>query len=493
MFGFSALSSPHIVVVVGDDGVILAPYGMANATPAFFAATDTANVAAITAHMKKYPAVPVTVLADTLAQDFRRESLPRAGFFDRKRLIERRLKQAFPQAGLSATIKLKDREILLAAAYESGPVFEWLARLKASAPQLCLLPVECARMAMRLLPNAVQGWAMLLSRQRTGGFRQIVTYRGELIFARLTPPLPDDASPHELAEAVTRDIKASLGYLARLGLNDAGELDVMLLMPNAVHDELRRTVPPLRSLTLLSPRKAALRFALPFVPGENDPYADLLYAGWLAKHGARLPLMLPEAKRALRRRKTRQTIGRTAGAIAFAASIVLVWQACGLAYAKLELRGEVAQLDALRLKIDAEQTGLPPGESFGLMRQAAARKKLFAEPVTMPWPALAQLGQGLGSDAKLTKLAWRNDDSKKGEVIEAEIKLAGAAPDADREKTVLRFRQVTESIARSMPDFKLTVAHYPFAALPGDALSGGDGANAPSAMTAGIVLKRGRP
>jgi hypothetical protein len=491
MLEFSSLSSPHIVLIVGDDGVILAPYGMAKAAPAYFAAADDTNIAAILLHMAKYPTVPVTVLADTLAQDFRRESLPRAGFFDRRRLIERRLKQAFPQAGLSAHIKLRDREILLAAAHENGPVFEWLTRLKASAPQLCLLPVECARMAVRLLPNAIDGWAMLLSRQRTGGFRQIVTYRGDLIFARLTPPLQDDAPASEIAEAVARDIKASLGYLARLGLNDANELDVMLLMPESTHDELRKTVPPLRSLTLLSPRKAALRFALPFVPADNDPYADLLYAGWLVRHRARLPLMLPEARRALRTKKTRKAIRHMATTAAFAASVVIVWQAGGLAYEKFNLRDETAQLQALRLKIDTEETSLPPGESFGLMRQAAARKKLFTEPIATPWSALAELGQGLGAGARLVKLSWHNDEGKKGEALEAEIKLASVL-DPDREKTVLRFRQVTEMIAKAMPDYKLTVAHYPFAALPGEALSGGDGANAAVVMTAGVVLKKGK-
>jgi len=48
---------------------------------------------------------------------------------------------------------------------------------------------------------------MLVSRQKSGGFRQIVTFKNDLVFTRLTPLPSAEASGGE-AEIISRDIKA---------------------------------------------------------------------------------------------------------------------------------------------------------------------------------------------------------------------------------------------------------------------------------------------
>jgi len=91
--------------------------------------------------------------------------------------------------------------------------------------------------------------------------------------------------------------RPALVILGRLGLSDASQLRVALLMPDDTHEALWEMNLPVPSLTLLSPFKTAKQLHLPFIPYAGDPYSDLLFAGWLAqKRKARLPLMPPEIR-----------------------------------------------------------------------------------------------------------------------------------------------------------------------------------------------------
>ncbi len=489
---------PRFILMVGDDGVLFVPYRVTGAPEPFFVPNaDEKGAASALAALARHPDIPVTLFADMLAQDFRREDIPRLSPLDRPRLIRRRLQQAFPQARLTAsfTLNAARTHLLMTGLHENAPVFDWLERLKPRTPHICLLPVECADMAMRLLPDAATGWALILSRQRTGGFRQIVTHKGELVFTRLTPPLPPQAAPQEIAEAVSRDIKASLGYLGRLGLSDSGQLRTMLLMPDTLHDALEKITLPVHSVTLLSPYKAARHLHLPFLPNADNSYGDLLYAGWLAqKRKPRLTLMLPDMKMARQTETIRRWGMRVAMAALLFALGATALQAGDLLAALVRNQKETAQLAELHKKLADMRTADPAGESVARLRQALERKHLFASPMPMPWAAFEALNRGLGENARLVKLDWQNDNGKTGdEVMQAQLRLTNNASLADRETTVAHFQQVAQNAAQAMPDYNVRLTRYPFPALPQETLSNSAPENAAADTTAELTIRRAAP
>jgi hypothetical protein len=469
---------PQFLLMIGDEGALLVPHRIPEHDRPIFAAHDDKQeidniIAALAAHAQRR----VTLFADNLAQDFRREGVPRLSPLDRPRLIKRRLTQAFPQARLTASINLKSSRthILMAGLHDSSPVFTWLERLKEYMPRICLLPVEAADMAMKLLPDAKQGWAMLLSRQRTGGFRQIVTHKGELIFTRLTPPLRDTAIPEHLAEAVERDITASLGYLTRLGLTDTRELRVMLLMPDATHDALADIALPVHSLTLLSPHKTAKHLKLPFIPYANDSYADLLYAGWLAHKGkARLPIMLRETQIS-KHSASIQKWGMRVALLALAAAVgMTMLQAGDLAVTLYQTHREAVMLEKTKEQLNAMQVAAAPvTEPLGKLRQAVERQHLFSTATPLPWTALAQLNSGLGDAARVSKIDWQSDGSEASESMQLELRLtpSPSASSDDRENIIKRFQQIAANVKQAMPDYAVNLTRYPFPATPDETLS----------------------
>jgi len=478
MFSFFSKPQPHLILLIGDEGSVCALHNMPGAVPPFFAAPgESEKTGAILSLAARNPKLRVTLLADNLAQDFRREALPRLNPFDRLKLIRRRLQQAFPQARLAASLKVRsDRGQVLLASLHGGAVFDCLNRMAGvrpgNPPVIGMLPVEGAALVAQLLPVAEESWGLLISRQRTGGFRQIVTHRGELVFSRLTPSLPLQTKPGEIAASIARDIQATRDYLSRLGLADDLPLHTVLLAAADLQPELRRVLPA--ATLLITPREAALHLELSFVPAAGDPYGDLLFAGWLARK-KRLSLMLmpPDLRQTRRTAFIRRWGLRTAIACCLIAFGIAALEAGDLFTTLMAREKEATQLNRLEKQFAQERaTAAPVTEPLGRLRQALERQRLFSAPAASPWLGLSLLNTGLGDGARLVKLDWQDGSGKpEDEVIRADARLAAPPDMNDREATVGHFEHMAQTIARAMPGYAVTVVRYPFPALPREALS----------------------
>jgi hypothetical protein len=476
------VSSSHLVLLIGDEGVLCAPFNFPDeVAPLFVSKTDKPGAAAILALAAKYAHVPVTLLADTLAQDLRRDVLPlRLNPFDRSKLIRRRLQQAFPQARLCASLTVKGMrgQVLLAGMQSDGPAQLWLDRLAvarpANPPRLCLLPLECAPIVVQLLPQAASGWGLLLSHQRTGGFRQIVVHKGEIVFTRLTPPPGAEAQAADIVAAVSRDLEASRSYLGRLGLDDHAPLNAVLLMPDSLHEELRKADLPVQTPLLISPHEAAWRLGLSTAPPPDDPFGDWVFASWFAhRKRARLALMPPELRRARNSARMARWGLRAAAALLLLACGVAALDASDLVNVLVSHQEQSAQLADLEKKLARERAAAEPVTApLGRLRQALERQRFYAMPQPSPRAALVALDEGLGTGARLVKFDWQDDDGKaEAENVLVSVRLIEAPNAADRETTVARFKQVAQNLARAMPQYAVDVARYPFPALPQETLS----------------------
>lgn len=498
---FSSRDKPHIILLIGDEGILCLPFQIPDAPSPFFADLQDERVRRMLALAARHSRVPVTLLADTLAQDLRRDTLPQLNFFDRAKLIRRRLQQAFPQARLTASLPVKtDRaQVLLAGLQTGGAVFEWLARFAAARPghpaRVALLPVECAGIVAKLLPRAAQDWALLLSRQRTGGFRQIVTRNGELVFTRLTPSLPFDAMPNEIAATIARDLQATRGYLGRLGLHDRAPLPAVLLLPDACHEAIRKTPLPVEDPLLITPHDAAFKLGLPFAPTLDDPYGDVVCAGWLARKAKPLLALVPDDMRQVRRTVViRQWGVRATAALLLAAFGMAGWDASDVANVFIAREKEAAQLATLKQQLAEEQTMTAPvTKPLGRLRAALERQRLFNAPMASPWAALRKLNDGLGAETRLVKLDWQDQSGKPAdEILHVDARLTSRPDIADREATAARFQQTAHSVAQAMPDYAVEVSRLPFPALPQEALSNGT-ADKKAEATAELSIRRVAP
>ncbi|MDE2029940.1 MAG: hypothetical protein KGI97_05170 [Alphaproteobacteria bacterium] len=464
---------PRIILTVGDDGVVVTPHDIPNTAP-FFAPNEAKNGAQeIAAFLDRHPAAQMILLADTLAQDYRADSLPRLNPFDRAKLAQRRLKQNFPAARMTACLKGRKArgDVLLIGLHDGNPVFAWAEKLRARIPVIALLPVEGARLIPRLMREAANGWAMLVSRNRSGGYRQIVTHKGAFVFTRLTP-LPPDGAKDE-SETIARDIKASLDYLTRHGLRDSKELSVLLLLPGDAHEAPALKALPLKSVASLEPHAAARLLNLPFAPESGDDAGDLFFAATVAaaRHPA-LPLRLPETHRAWRTGTIRQWGMRAAVIALLLACGHMIWSAGGLANDLWQARHVAATLAKTRAEFAREHAdAAPTTEPLGRLRQAIERRRLYRAPTPTPWHGLAELARGLDHAAKITEIDWSKPAAQMPEIFSVALRMARTSKHEDRAATVVTFEQEAQNIAKAMPDYALSITRTPYPDLPKDSVT----------------------
>ncbi len=483
--------APFFTLIVGEDRAMLWPQNVEGHTEAFCAETgDAVAEAEIIRIVRNNPRARLRIYADTPGQDFCLESLPRLGFFDRAKVLKRRLHQSYAGAVVTASCAVHATEALLAGLRKNNPALTWLETFRDVAPQIGLIPVECADLVQRLMPEAAKEWVMLVALTRTGGFRQIVVRSGVVIFSRLLPDIGGD-----METSITRDIGASLGYLTRLGLKDSRDLRVLLLLSEDDLKAFERRNLPVHSVTVLSPFRAEQRLGFTQALKFDDSFSDSLFAVWLAgQRRLRLPLMPPEVI-ATRRAERIRFVGFRVAAVAVVVVILLMgWQLIGLASVLIDNARQSNALAELQQQLTREEAEAPSATgTLGGLRAALERKRLFAESSDTPWVALAELDRGLGDAARLVRLDWQGNGKERGENAVIDIRLTQPPASDDREVLVESFRQVSQNVAGAMPDYSVSVTHYPVPALPQEALtSNGDAVSAPVAIAELSVRKVAR-
>ncbi len=481
-----AFFSQRVVLMIGDDGLVAVPHKIAEAP--FFVPTDAKRGAKeLTAFLARYPEARLTLVADNMAQDYRNDDLPRLNFFDRSKLAKRRLKQAFPAAKLAAVLPFKNtpNRILMAGAHESNAIFAWVARFRERLPDIALLPVEGARLLAALMPEAESGWAMMISRQKTGGFRQIITFKNDLVFTRLTPLPPADSGDE--TEIIARDIKASLDYLSRYGMNHAEELSVLILLPNDRHLTPAIKNLPLKSVRSMSPFGAAKTLSLSLAPKPDDPSSDVLFGSFIAaQRRPLLRLMLPDMREAWLSRLVRSHGMRAATACLLLAVGSALWSAGDLIATLSEARKVAASLAETKKTFEnAKADAAPLTAPMARLREALEKRRIFEQKGLYPWASLNALAGGMDGDSRPVKLKWKNDESAALETLTVSLRVL--TDDAnDKASAAATFEDAAKSIAKAMPDYDVSVLKPPYPSLPQETVAAST--NAPKNDPIGDIL-----
>lgn len=237
----------QFVLLIGDEGAILVFMEGAKVVRRLFAPTpQPSSTEALVQLMQSNPGIPLSILVDTIDQQYVRQSFPPVSQLSVGSLVRRRLDRDFQTDDLKNYLPInrdktgrKEWNFLLIAAARTASLKEWLElvlELPNEFKGIYLVPIEAAHYITALrntLSFPTRPWQLLVSHNKVSGFRQVVTQNGKLTFTRVTQAI-DDAIPAVIAGNIEQEIINTLEYLRRLGFQDLTSLDVTVIASNDV-------------------------------------------------------------------------------------------------------------------------------------------------------------------------------------------------------------------------------------------------------------------
>ncbi len=421
----------RFVLAIGNEGGLLLHLAGGALTGRWqIKGSDDAALQTLKTALAKAPTCPLIVVGDLLEQSYRKEAVPRLNRADRAKVLKRRLERAFPDTPLKAALKLADdpeeprsQNYLLVGLPPAADWDRWLGFLRSLAnpvAALTLLPVEAAamvgRLARALAPadRPAHSWAILVSRQGTGGFRQIVVHEGELALTRLTPSLAADAGAAEIAAEIRRELKATLGYMTRLGYRAGSSLDTLVLGGPGLAAALADSGETPGRLTGVAAGDAARALGLDIADrragaGFEDEGGALLGGLWVGAQRRPVLQLLPAD---LRRRRLQGRALRWASAGLAASALGLASCAALSAMSALQIKQEVSWLSAWQ-GTTRQQLAHAEGDAEAIgaraerVRAVLEAERRLAATRARPFEALGALRQAMARDEQLTALAWQ--------------------------------------------------------------------------------------
>lgn len=418
--------SPRFVLTIGNEGGLLAELS-GDRIRQQWPVTQPGDPT-LAAALAEAPRRPVVVVVDLLEQSYRKESVPKLNRIDRPKVLKRRLDRAFPDAPLKAGLELgedpeqhQNRRYLLASVPPSPDWDRWaefLRSIENPVVALTLLPVEVTDLVGRLAKVLTSAgsepsrWAILISPQPTGGVRQIVVDGAELALTRLTPSLSVDAPPVQRAAEVQQELKATLGYMTRLGYRTGSGLDIIVLDDQARREDFDGAALAGVQLHVLSATAAAS--ALGFGSGmPEDAPGALLCGAWIGRQRTHTLQLLPPE---LRTRMMQGAALRWATAGLTASALGLVSYSALSAVTGFQIEQEVDWLRAWRdtVRVTLEQAGGDIDQTVQRaddMRAVLEAHRQLQVDRRDPFESLHALRAALVRNEQLLSFSWQLTES----------------------------------------------------------------------------------
>lgn len=204
------------------------------------------------AYLRRAPKSTISIIVDTIDEDYRTDTLPHASRGDRAQLISRKLRQLFRTTPYAAArmqehtaARRREDQYLFAALTRPELLTPWLRvvnTLQIPITGIYLLPVISLSAAQRLhvkRPN------LLIVSKNESGLRQTFCKDGKMRVSRLTPPRED--SPESTA-FYAEEINSTRMYLDALTVTHVDDIvTVLVLDQDGSLAELSNTISERRS------------------------------------------------------------------------------------------------------------------------------------------------------------------------------------------------------------------------------------------------------
>ena len=491
----------RFVLAIGNEGGLLVDLAGGRIRQHWqVAGHDDGALATLAAALAAAPRRPLLVIGDLLEQSYRKEAVPRLNPLDRGKVLKRRLERAFPNTPLKGSLRLAEdpdepRQVdhLLIGLPPAPDWDRWLDFLRTvdnPVTALTLLSVEATdlvtRLAQALTPagSRPSDWTVFVARQFTGGFRQIIVHRGELVLTRLTPSLAADASAAERVAEIGHELKATLGYMTRLGYRAGGSLDLIVLCDAALHGELHTIAAPPGQRFIVTAADAAGALGLADCGATADADGALLGALWLGRKRQPAVQLLPAD---LTRRKLQGQALRAASAALAASALGLISYSALSAAAVLKVEQEIDWLSAwqgtteqqlARSESEAEEIAARADQMRVLLE---AHRRLTAGHAA-PFEVLAAVRQAMARGEQLARISWqlaapaggqrREPTGEAGASLELTFDLGSLS---DPAAAVAATEDLARRLRAAFPDRPVTIARQAVDILPHQAFVGSSG------------------
>lgn len=358
------------ILVVGNDGVQL--YVTAGKRVSLYADFSDAGGSLGVSLREAFKAVnaPLIILFDVLEQQYRRESIPKVGTFDKNKVIQRKLMMAFPQQQFRAFIPLKqkpkDNEGLVAlfAGLSSSltitQVIDAILSSEVSVEGTGLLPMESTQLVSKLVEATHKRaktandtrWSILMTHHKTGGLRQVIIKDGELALTRLTPLAVDAHNTRALTDEMVREFNATLTYLARFGYIASDGLDLIVISSPDVVQALRDYRLAVTHLYPLSVHEAGQLIGFtPMINMDTGIYGEIIHAGWV---GIQRKLLMPLSAEIMNKVTQARQGARLGILLLLVGACYFGWQAFNLQTQIIGLNSDIAEQKAQRVALQNE-------------------------------------------------------------------------------------------------------------------------------------------
>ena len=512
-------SARCFVLVIGNEGAVLA-YVAGGRVEKSWAIDDLGeeSLATFAAALANRRRTPLVVLIDMLEQSYRREAIPPVNMFDRPKVLNRRLRIAFPSFDIKAAVPLGevvgqrgDLAYLFVALPSSPELEAWIGffhGLDNSVTSLGLLPIESAGLAAALARAVTSDdetpadWTLLISRERSGGIRQIVVRGEKLSITRLTPAPAGASEPADIALAISQEMTSTLGYLTRLGFSANDRLDVVIIGSEAMRDAIEDRPAPGRVTTILTAAEAASLLDLVEIEDSEDGYGDLLHAAWAAKK--RRPSLQMVGEVLGRRQAQMEAARRWVVAGMVTSATILGFYCVDQALDALSAVQVVAtgRSDEARLKLQLEELQSKIDEYPDQPRRIIAALEHYDRlnlQSAAPVPVFAAISDSLGPSIRLKSLRWDSEDvrgnqkqsqsanqAKENRAPGFDVDLAvDLALFSDADRAIAETNALAERLVANFTEQKVEIVRPPIAILPTQTLVGFDSENTPSSAGEG--------
>ncbi len=380
---------------------------------------DDSGRRAFAAMLQTFKGSPVSVMVDSVDEDYRLETLPHVSGSARREMLERRLRQVSRNALFSAAwpqgrenSERRDDRYLFISLSNHDAVRSWLDLLHqqgAHLAELTVLPALSHVLLQKL--NPAEPYVMIVS-AHSGGLRLSYFERGHLRFSRLT-------APESMAEGHALDIASEINktdlYLnsQRLMPRDA-QLAVYVLDPDNRYAALCREInTDNKNLVCQTIGSTALAKLAGVDEALLQQTAEVSYLAMLGRGRAAVNLAPPAYTRGYAQLLLRHNLYTGAFAVLLATLIVsgyLFMQQHELEQQRLLTQDHIRQQAGL---YRAVQQALPqtPTSPHNLRRVVETARALYAAP--QPINDFTRVSQALETapDIAVLRLHWIDHDS----------------------------------------------------------------------------------
>lgn len=243
-------------------------------------------------YLEDNPKTGVTILLDSVAEDFIVENVPHVRYWDRQALLKR--KAAYHFRGIdyrSAKVVGRDSKgrredkVLFSAITRNQALEPWVRNLLLEE-----IPINGITTPAFALAKIAQSAGLLTSERvlllnwEVSGLRHTFVKRGKIVFSRLTPAPDEDDG--DVGRAVVESCNQSNDYLEGIGLLGFDEsVDVHLISPHLLDDVFENIPSTLNFSSLQHHNSARMMGSERFRGPESAITAILLCLDWGVREG----------------------------------------------------------------------------------------------------------------------------------------------------------------------------------------------------------------